>query len=286
VLPGYAFVAIGGESTYVNRNIDAGFAKGAVAVASDSAAVPQRENIAWAQVVHGRRALARLSANFYHRPAQRLNITGITGTNGKTTTAFLLDSILTAARRKTALAGTIEYRIGQRVTPSPRTTPEALELNRFFAQAVQENAVEAVMEVSSHALAQERVYGIFYDVAVFTNLTQDHLDYHRNLDDYFAAKAKLFEGVGTDPPRVAVLNADDPFSARLVQLAKSRHSEILTYGLEQGDFRAENADLGLSGTRFDMVTPRRKVSIFSPLVGRVNLHNIMAAAGRHSRAVC
>src|SRR5207248_7872999 len=129
-------------------------------------------------------ALARISANFYKHPAERLAVTGITGTNGKSTTAFLLESILNAARRKTVLIGTIEYHVAGKVLPAPHTTPEPLELNRMLNEAVGNGATEAVMEVSSHALAQERIYGIPFDLAVFTNLTRDPLDYHHSIDEY------------------------------------------------------------------------------------------------------
>src|SRR5271166_5048959 len=165
--PGWCFVAMRGETTDGNRYIDAGLQAGAVAVVSDS--LPPRPDVAWAQVMHGRRALARLSANFYGRPAERLAITGITGTNGKSTTAFLLEAILSAANRKSALVGTIEYHVAGKVLPAPHTTPEALDLNRILAEALGYGATDAVMEVSSHALAQQRVYGIPFDVAVFTN---------------------------------------------------------------------------------------------------------------------
>src|SRR5512146_349244 len=215
IQPGFCFVAMHGESTDGNRFIDAALQKGAVAVVSDSATEPPRANVAWAQVPHGRRALARLSANFYKRPAERLASTGITGTNGKTTTTFLVESILRAAGRKNALVGTVEYHLGAKVLPAPHTTPESLELNRMFAEAVRDGVTEVVMEVSSHALAQQRVYGIPFDVAVFTNLTRDHLDYHQDFDQYFAAKKILFEGSGTEPPRVAVTNVDDEYGAKL-----------------------------------------------------------------------
>ena len=145
-----------------------------------------------------------MSQNFYKHPAERLAIVGITGTNGKSTTAFLIEAILSAAGRKSALIGTIEYHVAGRTYPAPHTTPEALELARLFHEAVSQGASDAVMEVSSHALAQQRVFGIPFDVAVFTNLTRDHLDYHKSMDEYFVAKRALFEGVGTDPPRVAV----------------------------------------------------------------------------------
>src|SRR5512146_2934174 len=147
VQPGFCFVAMRGESTDGNRFIDAALEKGAVAVVTDSAAEPPRPNVAWVQVPHGRRALARVSANFYRRPAERLAVTGITGTNGKTTTSFLLEAMLNAAARKTALIGPIEYHIAGKVTDAPHTTPEALEVNRAFAAAVRAGATEAVMEV-------------------------------------------------------------------------------------------------------------------------------------------
>ena len=286
VQPGDVFVAIKGETTDGNHYIDAAVEKGAVAVVSDSPQVEPQADLAWARVEHGRRALARLSANFYKRPAERLTLSGITGTNGKSTTACLLESVLNAAGRKTALLGTIEYRIGAKVVPSPHTTPEALELNRFLAQAVGEGVSEAVMEVSSHALAQQRVFGIPYDVAVFTNLTRDHLDYHHTLEEYFEAKQMLFAGVGTEPPRAAVINLDDPHGGGLLKYAKPRSSMVLTYGWKAGDFSARNVDIGQNGTRFDLATPGGVVPLFSPMIGKVNVYNIAAAcAAGYARGV-
>src|SRR6478736_5467768 len=197
IKPGDAFVAMQGESSNGNKFIDQAIAAGAVAIVTDSAAEKPRPDVAWVQVPHGRRALARVSANFYKRPAERLAITGITGTNGKSTTAFLLESILTAAGRKSALVGTIEYHVAGKTLPAPHTTPEALELNRILNQALGQGATETVMEVSSHALEQQRVYGIPFDVAVFTNLTRHHLDYHRTMEEYFSSmprKSKLPRG--------------------------------------------------------------------------------------------
>ena len=277
VQPGYCFVAMKGESTDGNGYIDTAIEKGAVAMVSDSAQQTPRPNVAWAQVGHGRRALARVSANFYKRPAERLVNSGITGTNGKTTTSFLIEAMLHAAKRKTALIGTVEYHVAGRIKPAPHTTPEALEINQILASALRAGATESVMEVSSHALAQERVYGIPFDVAVFTNLTRDHLDYHKNLEDYFRAKRMLFEGVGTFPPRVAVMNTDDEHGRELATLSKSR-SEVLTFGWSSGDFHTEKADVGMNGTRFDLVTPDGTVPLWSPLIGRVNVYNITAAA--------
>jgi UDP-N-acetylmuramoyl-L-alanyl-D-glutamate--2,6-diaminopimelate ligase len=286
VKPGDAFIAMQGETSDGNRFIDKAIAQGAVAIVSDSANQSPREGVAWAQVPHGRRALARLSANFFLRPAERLAITGITGTNGKSTTAFLLEAIFSAANRKSALIGTIEYHVAGKVLPAPHTTPEALDLNRILAEALGTSAAEAVMEVSSHALAQQRVFGIPFDVAVFTNLTRDHLDYHHTMEEYFASKQMLFEGCGTDPPRVAVLNAEDEYGQKLVRVSKKRGSEVLTYGLTSGDLHADKVDITPRGTRFDLITPEEIVPVFSPLIGKVNVYNIIAAAGAAYARAC
>lgn len=278
VKPGSLFVAMRGETSDGNQFIDKAIQSGAVAIVSDSPAETPREGVAWALVPHGRRALARISENFYKRPAERLAITGITGTNGKSTTAFLIESILAAAGRKSALIGTIEYHVAGKIYPAPHTTPEALELARLFSEALGQGATDAVMEVSSHALAQQRIFGIPFDVAVFTNLTRDHLDYHRTMDDYFAAKRVLFEGCGTDAPRVAVTNLDDEYGSKLADFSRKRSSTVLTYGWSRGDFHADKPDITPRGTRFDIVTPHEKLPIFSPLIGRVNVYNILAAA--------
>jgi UDP-N-acetylmuramoyl-L-alanyl-D-glutamate--2,6-diaminopimelate ligase len=279
VKPGSVFVAMRGESSDGNRFIDQAIQAGAVAVVTDSAAEKPRPGVGWALVPHGRRALARVSANFYKRPAERIAVTGITGTNGKSTTAFLLEAILTAAGRKSALIGTIEYHVAGKILPAPHTTPEALELNRIFSEALGNGATDAVMEVSSHALAQERVFGVPFDVAVFTNLTRDHLDYHKTMEEYFAAKRVLFEGCGTDAPRAAVTNIDDEYGAKLAEFSRKRSSVVLKYGWERGDLHAEKVEITTRGTRFDLVMPEGKVPVFSALIGRVNVYNILAAAG-------
>jgi UDP-N-acetylmuramoyl-L-alanyl-D-glutamate--2,6-diaminopimelate ligase len=278
VQSGNVFVAMKGESTDGNRYIDKAVEKGAVAVVSDSQTEPERQKIAWARVPHGRRALARVSANFYGRPAEKLANTGITGTNGKTTTSFLIESILNVPRKRTVLVGTIEYHVLGKVIEAPHTTPESLELNQMFAEALKNGATETVMEVSSHALEQQRVYGIPYDVAVFTNLTRDHLDYHKTMESYFASKRILFEGQGTDRPRVAVINTDDEYGRELAKFSEKEGSEVVSYGLDSGDFHATKVDIGLKGTRFDMATPDGVLPIWSPLIGRVNVYNLMAAS--------
>ncbi len=277
VKPGTVFVAMRGETSDGNRFIDQAIQAGAVAVVTDSPEQKPREGVAWALVPHGRRALARLSANFYKRPAERIAITGITGTNGKSTTAFLIESILNAAGRKSALIGTIEYHVAGNVYPAPHTTPEALELARLLNEALGLGATDAVMEVSSHALVQQRVFGVPFDVAVFTNLTRDHLDYHKSMEEYYAAKRVLFEGCGTEAPRAAVTNLDDEYGAKLADFSRKRSSVVLTYGWERGDFHAQQVDITPRGTRFDMATPHEKIAIFSPLIGRVNVYNILAA---------
>src|SRR6202167_3846554 len=273
VKPGCAFVAMRGETSDGNRFIDQAIQSGAVAVVTDSAAEQQRAGVAWAVVPNGRRALARVSANFYRKPAERIAVTGITGTNGKSTTAFLVEAILTAAGRKSALVGTIEYHVGGKVLPAPHTTPEALDLNRIFSEALGNGATEAVMEVSSHALAQERVYGVPFDVAVFTNLTRDHLDYHNTMEEYFAAEQVLFEGCGTHAPRAAATNVDAEYGMKLAEFGRTHSSEVLKYGWERGDLHAEKVEITTHGTRFDLALPDKKIAIFSPLIGRVNVYN-------------
>jgi UDP-N-acetylmuramoyl-L-alanyl-D-glutamate--2,6-diaminopimelate ligase len=278
VRPGTVFVAMKGESSDGNRFIDQAIAAGAVAIVTDSAKETPRPAVAWAQVAHGRRALARLSANFYKRPAERISNTGITGTNGKSTTAFLIESILQAAGRKTALVGTIEYHVAGKILLARHTTPETLELNRLLSEGLGLGVTEAVMEVSSHALEQQRVFGIPFDVAVFTNLTRDHLDYHGTMEAYFGAKQILFEGCGTEPPRAAVLNTDDEYGRQLLKLSKKKSSIVLSYGLTAGDFHAESVEITPRGTRFQMVTPDGGIAMWSPLIGNVNAYNVLAAS--------
>jgi UDP-N-acetylmuramoyl-L-alanyl-D-glutamate--2,6-diaminopimelate ligase len=276
VKPGDVFVAMQGGSSDGNRFVKQAVAAGAVAVVTDSDQVP--DGVSWAKVPHGRRALAIVSANFYGRPAKKLAVTGITGTNGKSTTAFLLESILSAAGRTSALVGTIEYHVAGKVLPAPHTTPESLELQRLFREALDAGAGEVAMEVSSHALAQQRTFAIPFDVAVFTNLTRDHLDYHKTMDEYFAAKRILFDGSGEKVPRVAVLNADDEYGLQLVKYCKGRGTEVITYGMSKADFHTAKLEITPQGTRFYLITPEGSISASSPLIGRVNVYNILAAS--------
>ncbi|HLJ87403.1 MAG TPA: UDP-N-acetylmuramoyl-L-alanyl-D-glutamate--2,6-diaminopimelate ligase [Candidatus Angelobacter sp.] len=278
IRPGWAFVALRGETTDGNRYIDTALSNGAIAVVSDSSREPQRQGIAWATVPHGRKALAQLSANFYDCPAKKISVTGVTGTNGKTTTTFLIESILNFCDRQTTLLGTIEYHVAGRVIPAPHTTPEALELNQIFSQAVAAGASEGVMEVSSHALEQGRVYGIPYDVAVFTNLTRDHLDYHKDMESYFASKRLLFVGSGVHPPRAAAINVDDDYGRTLLSTSKKLSKQAISYGIDQADFCATNIRLYANESSFDLTAFGERIQVCTALIGRVNVYNLLAAA--------
>jgi len=277
IRPGFLFVAMRGETSDGNRFVDAAIGAGAAAIVSDSLDQPPAK-VAFARVAHGRKALAALSANFYGHPARELKLTGITGTNGKTTTAFLIEHILRTARRSVVMIGTIEYHVAGRVIPAPHTTPESLELHATFAEGVHAGAREAVMEVSSHALEQGRVYGMHYDVAVFTNLTRDHLDYHQSMDAYFAAKAKLFRGDGAAPPRMAVVNLDDEYGMKLRDVAHENASRVIGYGLQRSTATAECIVYTPTGTRFQLRVGEETIDCASRLIGEINVHNVLAAS--------
>ncbi|WP_035347877.1 UDP-N-acetylmuramoyl-L-alanyl-D-glutamate--2,6-diaminopimelate ligase [Edaphobacter aggregans] len=282
VHPGDLFVAMRGGSADGNRFIDAAIAQGAAAVVTDSSeayeALRQKHgSLGAALVEHGRRALAEASSAVFGHPQKHLALSGVTGTNGKTTTAFLLESMLRSVGRRCVLIGTIETHVAGEVRQSPHTTPESRDVVELFADGVKAGASEAVMEMSSHALEQERVWGLPVEVAIFTNLTQDHLDYHGTMEQYFAAKARLFEGVGTPPPRLAVVNTDDPYGARLA--AGIERSQLVRYGMSaDADFRAESIQMHAGETYFRMSTPAGVAEIRSPLTGRVNVYNLLAAS--------
>ncbi len=283
VLPGSLFVAMCGTTTDGNRYVSSAIKQGAVAVLTDSAiafddAARQFPQPTLIEVAHGRKALAGVAANFFDHPEKTLAISGVTGTNGKTTTAFLLESMLNHVGRKTTLVGTIEYHVAGEVRSSPHTTPESRDLLELFSEGVSRGATEAVMEVSSHALAQGRVWGLPYDVAIFTNLTRDHLDFHGTMDNYFAAKRSLFDGTNGVAPRVAVLNLDDPVGGLIDKSAKNAGAEVLSYSLEAGDFHATALEMFASGMHFKMTTPFGVASIQTRLTGRVNVYNLLAAS--------
>ena len=274
VQPSTLFFAIQGEKADGHRFIPQALERGAAAVVSEREPPPELAG-RWIQVAKVRRALSHAARAFYAHPDARLQLLGITGTNGKTTTAFLLESILRAAGLRAGLFGTIEYRLGERSLPALNTTPESLDLLACFSQLVEWGARAAVMEVSSHALAQERVWGLHFSAAVFTNLTRDHLDYHKDFENYFAAKRRLFEGVGAPPPELAVVNAEDPWGVKLLALPFAKR---LTFGMNSGaDVKPRQFHSGLTGIEAVLATPAGKVEVVSPLVGRANLQNILAA---------
>jgi UDP-N-acetylmuramoyl-L-alanyl-D-glutamate--2,6-diaminopimelate ligase len=284
---GSLFVAIHGEKTDGNRFIEAAVERGAAAVVSEmpppnpngysqstttAEAVPA--NVAWLQVPDARKALATIAANFFGRPADKLNLVGITGTNGKTTTSFLLDSIIRAAGFRSGLFGTIEYRTPLETYPAKTTTPESLDLHRFFSEIVRAGGTHAVLESSSHALALDRLWGCRFAAAIFTNLTRDHLDFHSTMENYFAAKRRLFEGTGAGRPLHGIVNIDDPYGPQLRDLAE----RTITYGLGSGaEVTAKKIPLALRGLDFTAETPSGKIAVRSQLVGRNNVYNILAA---------
>ena len=289
--PGSVFVAMKGGSTDGNRYVEKAIASGALGIITDSA--PKFDHLLVFQagmplleVEHGRRALAQASAAFFGHPERKLKATGITGTNGKTTTAFLLEALLNAAARTTVLVGTIEYHVAGEVRPSVHTTPESRDLFELMAEGAGRGATELVTEVSSHALDQGRAAGVSFDVAVFTNLTQDHLDYHQTMEKYFAAKRLLFDGTAYPAPRVAVINAHDPRSERLATAAMRAGAEVRTYGIGQGDWRVASHSLTPGGAVLELATPAGSGKVTSRLAGEVNILNLLAAlTAAHARGV-
>jgi len=273
---GFLFFAFPGSRVDGRQFAQDAMARGAAAVAGESPA-PAGFHAPWIHVTHGRHALALASLNFYHRPDQRIGLTGITGTNGKTTTGFLVDSVLRAAGKTTALIGTIEYHMAGRVLPAVNTTPESLELVRLFAELEKAGGSHATMEVSSHALALGRVYGLHFHTAVFTNLTRDHLDFHGTMEAYFAAKQLLFRGAGAPAPPFAVLNSDDEYAR---QIALGAGTETYWYGYgQQANLRARRISSGFQGLRFEVHSGKLRFGVESALIGRINVYNILAACG-------
>jgi UDP-N-acetylmuramoyl-L-alanyl-D-glutamate--2,6-diaminopimelate ligase len=269
--PGTLFVAIKGLTADGNQYVDAARRKGAAAIASEQPAPPGSP---WLQVPDAREALALLSAAVLGHPARALELIGVTGTNGKTTTTYLVDAALRAAGHKVGLVGTVQYRIGDRLMDATRTTPESSDLQGLFREMVDEGCSHAVLEVSSHSLELRRVAGCEFKVAVFTNLTRDHLDFHGDMDSYFHAKRKLFAEL-LRPDGRAVINADDD---RAAELSAASRAPVWTYAIDKAaDFRAESIHLGLEGTRFRVRSPLGTHEVRSALVGRFNVQNVLAA---------
>src|SRR5438874_1186823 len=271
------FVAIRGEKSDGHQFVDQAIEQGAsVIVAEREISSPRATCLV---VDDSRSALADLSSAFYGVPARKLKMAAVTGTNGKTTTTFLIKHICEKAGMRCGLLGTVQYEIGDRILPAIRTTPEALDIQELLAQIVNAGGRAAAMEVSSHALAQERTRGIEWDVAVFTNLTQDHLDFHGTMENYFEAKAKLFLQLASQSKKraSAVINIDDRYGEKLLHRIAGK-SPAITYGLGlHADFRASNYRTEFAGTSYQLDARGRSYLVRVPLIGRFNVANSMAA---------
>ncbi len=276
VLPDVLFVAVRGLHTDGHRFLEEALDKGATALVVEELPPQlihrvQQEGQTVVQVSHSRRALALIACAYYQWPSRRLNLVGITGTNGKTTTSYVVEAIVRAAGGVPGVLGTVEYRFAGQHLAAPHTTPEASLLQSLLWQMSQQGVSHAVMEVSSHALDQERVVGCDFAVCVFTNLSRDHYDYHGSEEAYFAAKARLF----LEPlAQWHVLNLDDPYSQKLLQASRAR---LLTYGLEaEATLQPQAVQHGLDGIRFTLATTKGQLDIRSRLVGRHNVYNLLA----------
>lgn len=272
------FVALHGEKTDGHNFIRQAIEKGASVIVAERA--EQDSRATFLVVGNARTALAGLAAAFYRRPAERLKIAGVTGTNGKTTTTFLIKHICEKAGLRCGLIGTVRYEIGERVLPATRTTPESLDLQELLAQIANAGCRAAAMEVSSHALARNRTGEIEWDVAVFTNLTQDHLDFHGTMEDYFEAKAKLFIQLPLQQKKkkpIAIVNIDDAYGTRLLEKIDNRLS-VVTFGMgARADFRASNYRMEFGGTSYQLDALGKSYLVRVPLIGRFNVANSMAA---------
>lgn len=276
--PGTVFVAIRGQAVDAHRFVPQAIERGAVAIISErdfEAGSTGAAGRAWLTVEDARVALAEAAAAVHGHPSRQLKLVGITGTNGKTTTAHLVDSIIRQAEGTSAILGTIHHRVADEAAAARHTTPEAPDIQRLLGRAAAAGCRSAVMEVSSHAIELSRVLGLMFEVAVFSNLTRDHLDYHRTMDSYFAAKRRLFDGSLGSDPRASVINIDDEYGRVLRGSAKGR---VMTYGLnDRADVRAIDVRLGAGGLSFTAITPAGPIGITSTLVGRPHLYNSLAA---------
>jgi UDP-N-acetylmuramoyl-L-alanyl-D-glutamate--2,6-diaminopimelate ligase len=271
---GSVFVAIRGEKTDAHRFIPQAIERGAIAVVSELPG-PCEASPVWLRVEDARAALARASASVHGHPSRRLKLVGVTGTNGKTTTAHLIDSIIRASEGTSAIFGTISHRVANETAVAMNTTPESSDIQRMLARAVATGCKSAVMEVSSHAIELHRADALKFAVAAFTNLTRDHLDFHGTMEKYFAAKEKLFNGALGSQPAASVINVDDEYGRRLFGTAKG---DRISYGFGgRTDVGTNDFTLSTQGLTFTASTPFGSVDIVSPLVGRFHVYNILAA---------
>lgn len=268
----FLFAALKGIKTDGNLYIQEALEKGTAAVLSEQMA-PAGFNKTWIQVDDAREKTALIATNFYDNPSRKIKVIGITGTKGKTTTSYLLESILNNAGNRAGVIGTVSYRFGEKEQTAARTTPEAPDIQKMMKDMVEAGFTHCIIEVSSHALDLKRVTGISFSVAIFTNLSGDHLDYHRSMDEYFTAKKKLFQ-LKSDR-RIAVVNADDDWGKRLIS---ELPIGIISYGIGPTALvRAESYEFSSLGTKIIVKYPAGTLVVNSPLVGRPNMYNILAA---------
>lgn len=273
------FVAIKGLTMDGHRFVEDVMRRGAVGVISQQDP-PKGFSGNWLRVGDARKALARAAAVIHGDPSGELQLVGITGTNGKTTTTYLVQAVAEAAGLKSAMLTTVEYRIHDESQPAVRTTPEASDTQRFLREALSKGCEIAVMEASSQALHLRRCDGLKFRVAIFTNLTRDHLDYHHTMEKYFDAKKELFDGRTGEVPEVSVINVDDEWGVRLADELTSSGQKVVTFSQNRpADLRAQNIHVSLlSGTNFDLETGGETKSIVSPLVGKPHVYNMLSAA--------
>ncbi|RLB05952.1 MAG: UDP-N-acetylmuramoyl-L-alanyl-D-glutamate--2,6-diaminopimelate ligase [Deltaproteobacteria bacterium] len=282
VKEGDLFVAIKGAKTDGHFFIKEAVKRGAKAIIVEQIP-PHPLDITMVLVANTKKALAQISAEFFSHPSKEIKLVGITGTNGKTTTSYMIESILKKAGKEVGVMGTINYRFRGNELPAPTTTPQSYDLQRLLREMATNGAEYVVMEVSSHALDQERVRDCHFDAGVFTNLSPEHLDYHKNMDSYFAAKKRFFDEIlcETDKDPWAILNLDDPFLRDLKK--KPSALRVMSYGLKEGEVRLLRKEVSLKGIKATLFTPTGPIEIKTPLLGEYNLYNIMAAT---ATAIC
>lgn len=278
VQSGDLFIAIKGSKNDGHKYIDEACGKGAAICVTSQDNWPKHiKKIANTRIItvrDTREELSRRAAEFYGNPTNKMIVTGITGTNGKTTIAFLLDEIISGMGRKTGMIGTIYYKIGNKIIPADRTTPDSLRLNIMLAEMIEEKTKYLTMEVSSHSLDQKRVGHVFFDAAVFTNITREHLDYHKNMKAYFKAKASIFKNL--KKKGTAIINKDDHMSRILTRSIRKKKLTFSTKS-DKADIYAKDIVYSLEGSSFTVVTPKKEHKIRTKLVGRHNISNILAA---------
>jgi len=282
--PGSLFVAVRGGLFDAHKFLPHVIAKGAVGVLSELEPTPELlqgselGTTAWIQVENVRRAMALAAAEVHHHPSRELQLVGITGTNGKTTTAYLLASIPEAAGEPVAMTGTVEYRLGSERRKAERTTPEATDMQRLLRRAVEIGCKTAVMEASSQAMDFHRCDALEYAVAVFSNLTRDHLDYHKTMENYWYAKQRLFDGRLGSKPKTSIINVDDSYGVELAERLESDGLGVVRYAVKsEAEVTAQDAEFSLDGMRINLITQAGTREFHSPLVGPPHIYNTLAA---------